>query len=196
MSLANKTILVWGPPKITVDDYESMLKEPNEQEKKKKIAKVIEDRFTERYVTPLSVVAKENKNGFCTRAVCCLMIEALESFRRGWKRTPNGELAFCSFFNSNDNLKEFRGHAEAFYKHVRCGLLHQAETTGGWRITRLSGQPLFIPSTKTIHATKFHNRLKRCLADYSAALEREPWNGELWTNFRKKMKEVIRNCQP
>jgi hypothetical protein len=67
-------------------------------------------------------------------AVSCLMIEALECFRQGWidtKERGKGAQAFRLFFDTAEPLKEFRGYAPAFYTHVRCGILHQAETTGG-----------------------------------------------------------------
>jgi hypothetical protein len=43
-------------------------------------------------------------------------------------------------------------------------ILHQSETTNGWRILR-SG-PLFIKESKTINATIFLNRLDKCLETY------------------------------
>jgi hypothetical protein len=73
-------------------------------------------------------------------AVCCLMVEALESFRNGWKGTQGikggCEAAFRSFFEAHDQFKDLRPVASEFFKHVRCGILHQAETTGQWTVNR------------------------------------------------------------
>ena len=99
------------------------------------IANAIHRRFRERYLDPASDPKK--RHGFTMMAVACLMIEALESFRRGWLDTSGrgqGEHAFCSFFDAHVEFAPFRGHAREFYKGVRCGILHQAETTLGWRI--------------------------------------------------------------
>jgi hypothetical protein len=41
-------------------------------------------------------------------AICCLMIEALESFRQGWDTDRKGALPFCCFFSPNDNFASFR----------------------------------------------------------------------------------------
>ena len=41
-----------------------------------------------------------------------------------------------SFFDVESAFAPFRGHVRDFYKGVRCGILHQAETTMGWRIRR------------------------------------------------------------
>src|SRR6266508_6503510 len=98
------------------------------------IADAIHRRFSERYLKPIS---SSSTHGFTKLAVGCLMIEALQSFRRGWRETigrGQGELAFCSFFDGHDQFALFRGHARDFYKGIRCGILHQAETSLGWRI--------------------------------------------------------------
>lgn len=82
---------------------------------------------------------------------------------------------------------------EDFHKGVRCGILHQAETTRGWRINRKG--PLFDPATKTINATKFHGELKKCLEGYCCTLRQSAWEDDVWTNLRTKMASVIENCQ-
>jgi hypothetical protein len=171
---------------VTVSQYRKFEKEQNRSE----IIKFIRERFTERYISPLKT---ETKHGFCTMAVCCLMIEALESFWRGWPNS-NGksELAFCSFFSRSEELKDFRAHSQEFYKHVRCGILHQAETTGGWHILRKGF--LFDSETKTINATRFHGKLEQCLGTYCDALGKAAWNDEIWRNLRKKMDAVCKNC--
>ena len=172
---------------ITVSDYLKLAKNKN----KKNIANFIEARFTERYIAPLK---SSTKSGFCTMAVCCLMIEALESFYNGWVNTEGrSERAFCSFFDRNEPLKDFRGNAKAFYKHVRCGILHQAETTGGWRIKR--NGPLLDPDTRTINAEKFLKELELSLKRYTGELEGADWDNKLWENFRTKMDAVCNNCQ-
>ncbi len=174
---------------VKILDYKSM----EQKEERKNIVEFIKQRFIERYFTPLCQESNK-KNGFCTMAVCCLMIEALESFRRGWNNSKgNSELAFCSFFDSNDELKDFHGKAHEFYIHIRCGILHQAETTGGWHIRRRG--KLLYPLTKTINATKFYNILEKCLDNYCNELLQAEWNAKIWKNFRKKMKAIIKNCQ-
>jgi|SRR5580700_8305432 hypothetical protein len=49
------------------------------------VAEAIRRRFTERYVDP--VLNGKNKHGFTQMAISCLMLEALESFLRGWKKS-------------------------------------------------------------------------------------------------------------
>jgi hypothetical protein len=191
--MADETILC-QKGMVTVAKCRAMI----ERQDRDALAGFIRDRFTERYITPLESIPQEPKhlrNGFCTMAICCLMIEALESFWQGLPDTnfPRGSSgAFCSFFDRSDNLKAFRGHARDFYTHVRCGILHQAETTGGWKIRRKG--ILFDPTTTTINATRFHRELARCLDTYHNALASEPWKSEVWAAFNKKIKAIFKNA--
>lgn len=84
--------------------------------------------------------------------------------------------------------------ADDFYEGVRCGILHQAETTKGWRIWRKG--PLYNPKTKIINAKKFHNKLERVLELYCDTLQESDWDSDVWKNLREKMEEVIKNCNP
>lgn len=69
---------------VTISDYLKIEKEKNKTE----IVKFIRARFSERYITPLRC-DPGLKHGFCTMAICCLMIETLESFWRGWDNSKN-----------------------------------------------------------------------------------------------------------
>ena len=159
------------------------------------IADFLKERFTERYIRPLCG-APDMKHGFCTMAISCLMIEALESFWQGWPDTTRkSKEAFSSFFQrcSEQGLELgiFSDIADDFYKGVRCGILHQAETTNGWRIRRKGA--LCDKHTKTINATKFHNNLEKALLTYCETLKRSDWNLEIWCNLRNKMRAIIKN---
>jgi hypothetical protein len=177
---------------ITVGQYQKLEKDQN----RIAIIEFLRERFTERYVTPLRAVKPKNKHGFCTMAICCLMIEALESFWQGWTDTRKqgmSQSAFCYFFDRNDELRDFRGQAQQFYQNVRCGILHQAETTGGWRIRRYG--VLFDRTTKTINASKFHSKLATCLEVYLDALGKASWDEKVWQNLRTKMAAICKNCR-
>jgi len=174
---------------VTIGEYLRL----EDNKDRERIADFIQERFTERYITPLRGDPLI-KHGFCTMAICCLMIETLESFCRGWPNSNRqSELAFCSFFDRCPDFEVFRGYATGFYRHVRCGILHQAETTNGWRIRRKG--PLFESLTKTINATEFHNVLEQQLKNYCERLKQSDWSSEIWQNFRKKMKSIISNCR-
>ncbi len=177
---------------VTIAEY----KEMKANKDKKAIAEFIKERFTERYIRPLRIGSKK-KHGFCTMAICCLMIETLESFWQGWRNTRGkSREAFISFFKrcQKDGLELgiFAPVAECFYKGVRCGILHQGETTHGWLILRRG--PLLNCCTKIINATKFHNELENALRHYIKTLKESDWEDEIWRNLRKKMDAIIDNC--
>lgn len=157
------------------------------------IVDFIRQRFTERYIEPMRVDRKK-KNGFTIMAVSCLMIESLESFYKGWPDSNRkSQLAFCNFFGRNDNFLFIKDHAKEFYINIRCGILHQGETTKGWHIRR-DGQ-VFDEKTNTINAKLFHDQVEASLITYCKELTSENWNSEIWKNLRKKMKAICKNCE-
>ncbi len=168
----------------------------------KQIAAFIHERFEERYITPLRNIPLDARNGFCTMAISCLLIETLESFWQGWPDTgPNNREAKCgrvfsSFFSrckeADSELGQFSDCWQDFYTGVRCGILHQAETTNGWRIRRDGA--LYDSATKTINATKFHAELAGCLDHYCHTLESEDWDSDVWKHLKCKMTTIIKNC--
>jgi hypothetical protein len=177
---------------FTVSDYEAL----ETAHDTKRIAEFIRRRFLGRYVEPLLSVPKEKKSGFCMMALSCLMIEALESFRHGWKDSKGkSESAFCSFFDHFDAFVELRSHGSAFYYHIRCGILHQAETTNGWRIRRESGIPVFDPNKLEIGANAFFKALISSLEAYCKELEQADWNAEVWKRARIKLTAICNNCE-
>lgn len=155
------------------------------------IADFVVERFEERYLDPIGANSR-TKHGFTIMAVSCLMVESLESFRRGWGTTNRkSEEAFRSFFSHWDAFSEFRPVSEEFYKHIRCGILHQAETTGGWRIIRTGP----IRFETTVNATRFSTSLRSVLKSYASSLRTEDWDSEPWLAFRKKMRAVCQNTK-
>jgi hypothetical protein len=174
-----------------VSDYEKA-RDAKDQQGQDAIADAIERRFLERYILP--VAQSPRKHGFAIMAVSCLMIEALESFRQGWSSSEGkSKSAFCFFFDTAAPFSAFRGHGQDLYKHVRCGILHQAETTGGWVIRREG--PLFDPGTPCINATKFIRALERFLKVFCANLKELDRGSGGWKRIIMKMDTIAEHCQ-
>ncbi len=127
--------------------------------------------------------------GLLVMAIGCLVIEALESFYQG-KKDSKGESAkmFEELFKRPTGLRVF-GNGDWFYKQIRCGILHQAETTAGWRILRKG--KLLDEDERTINATLFIRHLQAAVVDYAEQLEMD---NKLWRKFRRKMNAVCENC--
>jgi len=169
---------------------------------RKKASHFVYNRFYRRYLMPFVEVDPDYNSGFAQMAACCLMIEAMESFRNGWNdsmkdakkedgsRKYGGEI-FEEFFGRYGEFKDFRGLGKEFYSSIRNGILHQAEVNNGWTIERKEKYPLVDKEKRIIHSTRFRYRMKLCLRKYCKELEND--NG-IWDNFKIKMAFVIQNC--
>jgi hypothetical protein len=156
---------------------------------KRALGQFIVERFDERYFRP--VEDSPSKHGFAVLAVACLVIETLESFYQGRADTKNfSRQMFRDFFARNTPLMVFSGGDDWFYKDIRCGILHQSETRGGWRVLR--NGPILDVKRKAINATALLRELQRHVEQYAAYLQVDE---VLWKNFQKKMGAVCANCQ-
>jgi hypothetical protein len=195
---------------VTVSQYRKMESSKN----RTGLADFIEERLLERYVLPVTKTC--HKNGFLMVAASCLLIETLESFYRGWESThksiksddiedacrPAGpkanpsksEVAFCYFFQRFPEFSGLRPVARSFYRDVRCGILHQGETTGGWRVLRKG--PMFEPEGPTVNASRFLNEVAAAVREYAKCLRSSDWESGLWANFKHKMDATIKHCGP
>lgn len=123
-------------------------------------------------------------------AVSCLLIETLESFYQGLPDTnKRSAQMFRDFLARDTPLKVLGGGEDWFYKDIRCGILHQSESRGGWRILR-SG-PLLDVQSKTINATAVLRQLRESVHRYAEKIKTDE---HLWNNFLKKMDAICHNC--
>lgn len=176
--------------KTTPTQYRKMVSDKN----KGALVEFVNLRLKERYIYPLQAIPEKSRSGFCTMAICCLLVETLESFWQGWEDTNGkGSTPFQNFFDRSNNLKDLKGHGNEFWLNVRNGVLHQGETKGSWTVRRTGD--LFDVGKKRINATKFHEQLETCIDHYCDVLSKEDWDGERWQNFRIKINAICKNCQ-
>ena len=131
-------------------------------------------------------------------ANCCLLIEAIETFQRGWKNSNfKSEIAFLKFFSRDKNFTDFSTNdmSTLFYKKIRCGILHQGEITDGWKITRSEDKPILNIKKKELNATKFLETLKKSIEDYKTELKKAEWEDEIWRNAKIKIKSLIKQSK-
>lgn len=177
-----------GTTKLTAKVTVARYRELEAADDRAACGRFIVDRFHERYFEPTENAP--SRHGFTLMAIACLVIEALECFYEG-KKDSKGESAKMieEFFKRPTGLEVF-GAGDWFYKQIRCGILHQAETTGGWRVLRKG--KLLHTQARTINATLFIRHLQAAVADYAEQLEID---AKLWRKFRKKMDAVCENCE-
>lgn len=168
---------------VTVADYRAFKRAKD----KESIAEFVYQRFYERYLKPFE--SKDHKHGFAMMACGCLMVEALQSFWTGSAKSGLSGPAFSHFFDRVERFACLREYSRHFYKHVRCGIMHQGETTGGWRIRRDASQ-LFNSEHLVVDATRFLSALEESLRDYCDLLKASEWGSEVWGRLMLKMNFV------
>ena len=147
------------------------------------------ERFDERYFRPIE--DSSSKHGFTLLAIACLVIETLESFYQGRPDTRQLSTRMYRDFLARDTpLKVLAGGNDWFYKDIRCGVLHQSESRGGWRVLRKG--PLLDAKTKSMNATAILRALRAEVRQYAQRIRTDE---KLWQNFRKKMAAVCANCR-
>ena len=157
------------------------------------IVTMLRHRYHERYFDPFK--HNKAKHGFSMMAVSCLVIESLVSLKRGWKQTKaKGSKVFDEFFSESKYFADFVGLGGEFYSHIRCGILHQAETTGGWRIRRDASAPIVCKELKVVNATKFLNNLEREFDLFLVELEGKDFDSHEWKNVVKKIDFIVAHC--
>ena len=125
--------------------------------------------------------------GFAIMALCCLLIETLQSFReRGDRKIEKflGRPSFKGEFEDNEVAKRF-------VNGVRNGILHDAETRG-WVIRRQHPSGRIVEQVDgrfILYRTEFYRALKTEFDQYLSDL-RDPENERLRERFVKKMNAI------
>lgn len=143
-----------------------------------------------RYLTPIKVLQENGTyqgEGFSIVAIQCSLIEFLESTAEGitYRWLPKGQsLGPYEYSSSKGIFVAFLGKrspfsstfdenaALDFYANVRCGLLHEARTKGGWRI-RADGPNGTVADVKkrTVYRNNFQRGLLEYIDSYRAAIQ-------------------------
>jgi hypothetical protein len=144
-----------------------------------------------------NIFTEEYKSGFSMMTNCCLLIETIAAFFEGQNKTnKSGEEIFNIVFQKaatyKNPLKDFKN--KRFYSEIRCGLLHQGELYGKFKIRRDS-MLLFDKKKRIINAKLFCDNLKLFLKSYENELKSEKWDSDLWDKCRIKLRHIISNSK-
>lgn len=143
-----------------------------------------------------NIFNEEYKNGFLIMTSCSLLIETFASFLIGQNLTPGRQSVsmFIKVFeyaeSKNNDLGQFK--STPFYGKIRCGLLHQGETYGKFKITR---QGLKLLDGETIDAILFFKNVKSLLQVYQKELSEGSWDSAEWDACRLKIRYIINNSK-
>ena len=149
-------------------------------------------RLNLRYFNPIRILQENGTfegEGFSIMAILCTLVEFLESTFRGLRYrfvTKKRELEPFEYNVSSDIFVGFLSKripfsdhfdeslALEFYKNVRCGLLHEAHTKGGWTIWAKSYNGALIErDRKTVYRDNFREAFDTCITDYGKRLSFE-----------------------
>jgi len=134
----------------------------------------------------------QRRLGFAIMALNCLLVEALQAFREGLLNTRRkSEKLFVRFLTTHHPFSGYFDNATAsdFYRHFRCGILHQAASRHGARVWSVG--PLLGSDSEglVVNRTKFTAALEAYFEAYLNAL-RDPAETELRRSFRKVMDHI------
>jgi hypothetical protein len=197
MKLEKDPIICNYPNKISLSVLEKMLEQKDESDKEKFIS-IIEHRLSNRFLKVIDKADKSDVSSFMIMAICCLIIETLECFYQGYPDTNkprSGKAVFKSFFQRENQL--FQGLDKKsidFYKSVRCGILHQAETMNGWFLNKNGNLFEQEGKVKLINGDLFFQMTKKSISNYLELLHSSSFTDEIWTKAFDKLIQVCINC--
>ncbi|NGM74732.1 hypothetical protein [Sphingobacterium sp. SGL-16] len=163
---------------------------------------IFEDRMYGRFFNQIKIL-ENNKDrevgkfaGFAIIALDCLIIETLQQFYNGQKETSgHHSIAFHNFFQKSNDFRAFftsKRKSYIFYSHIRCGILHQAQTKKK-SLIHIRKEPILawannndIEEGILIQRHLFHQEILSVFSNYCNEL-RNPINTKLRTNFKSKM---------
>lgn len=177
-------------PAYTSIDWNSL--DQNEPADWGKAVKIVYDRLHGRFLKFANKCLEEDGfSGFLVLSIDCLLAETLQQFREGLiDGIGKSEKLIKNFLSSPRFQPGFDAPArKAFYKDIRCGLLHQAEAKGMWLIKRSRRQMLEKLEGGTgyiLDVRQFHEAVCWSLEDYCKELV-APDQNELRANLWIKM---------
>ncbi len=186
---------------------------------KAKLVRFLKARYEERFFKPIRCLKQPARNtqgyGFAIMALCALLVESIQSYRDGLPSTHRGELnrmktykpprrykipkkewprnggqVFRKFFSAYRSLFPEVDGTE-FYKNIRNGLLHQAQTKDGWLI-RTEQRKLWNQTDKIIDRNLFAEGLENAFNSYLKELKRHAWKSDVWQKAERKIWWLVR----
>lgn len=133
--------------------------------------------------------------GFAIVALCCLLIETLQSFVAAASRDTQEQ--FKAFLRRPEFGTAFADDAvaESFSRGVRNGIFHEGETRGWvlWREEPATGLVESIGRNRwRLNRTAFFRAIQREFVGYCAALKSP--NPSLRSRFREQMRDMVNKC--
>ncbi len=157
-------------------------------------ADIVRDRLNGRFLQFANHCLESEHSEFVVLAIDCLLVETIQQFKDGVTNGHGQSKKLVTRFLKGSRFAQDFDHKarEAFYRDIRCGLLHQAEAKGKWVVRR--AQPSMLQVVKDgqvyiIDIKRFHAGVEDSLKDYLACI-RKPASSLLRSNLWKKMNHI------
>jgi len=189
MTPRERFIAGWKTPSDWYDFRNRLLKEPNQKFWQQAFDEYFKERLNLRYFNPIKVLQENGTfvgEGFSIISILCTLIEFLESSVRGLKyrfvknkkdlkkfEYNRSSEIFIDFLSTRTPFSEQfdQDLAFEFYKNIRCGLLHEAHTKGGWTIWAKSPDGTIVNKDKKIvYRDDFEKAFNVYIDDYGKRL--------------------------
>ena len=156
-----------------------------------KAVNIFNDRIDGRFIAPINALRRNNAsvNGFVIMAIDCLLIDTFYQFENGLdENANNNKCNYCSFlYKKFQNLFATKAQAEEFYKKIRCGILHSAQTKKNGILTTDRQVPVeFQNDVLYVSVERFTDCLIQYFYEYKQKLLNNE-NQKLRENFITKM---------
>lgn len=156
---------------------------------KRAVQEYFQTRLDLRYLNPIRILQEHGTfqgEGFSILALQCTLIEFLESTVQGVNYRylrPREQLGPYEYNSSSDLFASFlrtrhpfaqefdEALAREFYREIRCGLLHEARTKGGWRVwAEAAGGMVVDGARRIVYRNNFQKALDQFIRWYHNAL--------------------------
>lgn len=179
-------------PKFTSADWHAL--DRDSKGNWSKAARIVKDRLDGRFLRYATNCLRSPHSGFVVLSIDSLLLETLQQFRNGIiDGTGKSELMVTRFLAGKRFQPEFDQMARnAYYKDIRCGLLHQAEAKRMWLVRRNQSrilQPSPDGQGYIIDVRLFHKAVRDSLNDYLCELT-DPEKGNVRANLWTKMDHI------
>jgi len=184
--------------KYTKEDYHEIEISPSSKNPVKwdNAIDIFEDRIEGRYLNVInSFLSNDDKllrDGFVVMAINCLLIETLMQFKYGEDETiGSNSVRYTQFlYEEFPTVFTNKNSAKKFYKDIRCGILHSAQTKGKSKLTFGKNYVIEISEINSVEyisvdVGNFTNVLREYYENYVRNLRRD--EGNLRGNFIQKM---------
>jgi hypothetical protein len=154
---------------------------------------IAEDRIRGRWLDAADKLIDEPYSGFAMVALDCIILESLWGFKNGKPVPQGGERQVYRDILAGSTFGWKDVECDSFRDFVRNGLMHDAETRGGWLVEKTVPRDAIAKKNKNgnyvLNRTKFHKAITAAFEEW--LLNLRAGDPVLRQNMRDRMNQII-----